>query len=379
MYNHIISPYTRALHLKTSLDGADPSVTPIFQNSAFENTSPYFYTRKANPNSVEFEEVTRVLEGANHSISVTTGMTAISLVLNLLKPNQTLIINKDVYGCSHKLFQRIATKRNINLVILDMSLNIDTNEFPPQVDMVFFETPTNPFLKTINIQKISNLAKSINPKCLIVVDNTWATPLFQKPLEHGADISLYSATKYFSGHSDVMGGVILTNDKQVGEELREERFYGGAILPPYSAWLLRRSLQTFHLRMKEHERITSHYVEFLRKIPQVKTIYFPKIDGKQLKSYGGIIFFEFEDYLLDPYQRFMEALEIFGTGTGMACVTSMIAQPYSGSHASISEKEKEKMGITPKLVRLCFGFEDQKDIERDLSHAFRLLEDEGKA
>ena len=210
MADHLLSPHTKALHLKTPLEGADPSTTPIFQNSAFENTSPYFYTRKANPNSMEFEEVVRTLEGADHAISVTTGMTAISLVLNLLEPNQTLAINKDIYGCSYKLFQRLTTKRNINLVTLDMSLNAELTSFPSHVDMVFFETPTNPFLKTINIQKISRLAKSINSKCIIAVDNTWATPLFQKPLRHGADISLYSATKYFSGHSDVMGGIILT-------------------------------------------------------------------------------------------------------------------------------------------------------------------------
>ncbi|MBT4791789.1 MAG: PLP-dependent transferase [Halobacteriovoraceae bacterium] len=368
-----LSAQTIALHTKTPLEGADPSVTPIFQNSAFENTSPYFYTRKANPNSQEFEEVIKTFEEANHAISVTTGMTAISLVINLLDVGQTLVINKDIYGCSYKLFQRFVKKRKINLVILDLSVNENLVQIPNNADMILFETPTNPFLKTINIEKVSKVAKKDNPKCLIVVDNTWATPLFQKPLKHGADISLYSATKYFSGHSDVMGGIIVTDDTEIAETLREERFYGGAILAPYGAWLLRRSLQTLKLRMQEHQRITQDYVDFLRDIPQVKKIYFPQVDGHQLEAYGGILFFEFSDELIDPYPTFMSTLKLFGTGTGMACVTSMVAQPHSGSHASMNEAEKKEMGITPKLARLCFGFEDPEDIKNDLKLAFAAL------
>jgi cystathionine gamma-lyase/cystathionine gamma-lyase/homocysteine desulfhydrase len=368
-----LSAQTKALHIKTPLEGADPSVTPIFQNSAFENTSPYFYTRKANPNSQEFEEVVRTFEQANHAVSVTTGMTAISLVLNLMDSGQTLLINKDIYGCSYKLFQRFAKKRGITLVTLDLSQDKNLEQIPTQVDMVLFETPTNPFLKTISIKKVSDAVKSRNPKCLTVVDNTWATPLFQKPLKHGADISLYSATKYFSGHSDVMGGIIVTDSDEIAETLREDRFYGGSILAPYGAWLLRRSMQTLKLRMSEHQRITQDYVTFLNDIPEVKKVYFPDVDGDQLESYGGILFFEFSDDLDEPYQKFMKTLELFGTGTGMACVTSMVAQPHSGSHASMNEEEKKEMGITPKLARLCFGFEDPEDIKRDLSRAFAAL------
>ncbi len=374
MSENNLSETTKALKIKTSLEGADPSVTPIFQNSAFENTSPYFYTRKANPNSSEFEEVVRTFERADHAISVTTGMTALSLVLNLLEAGQTLVINKDIYGCSYKLFQRLAKKRKFELVVLDLSIEENHKDIPNNTDMVLFETPTNPFLKTINIRKVSDKVKATNKDALVVVDNTWSTPLFQKPLEHGADISLYSATKYFSGHSDVMGGIIVTNHADLAETLREERFYTGAILAPHSAWLLRRSLQTLTLRMKEHELITKDYMNFLKEIPQIEKIYFPEIDGKQLTNYGGIIFFEFKPHLQDAYQKFMRSLTLFGTGTGMACVTSMVAQPYSGSHASMNEDEKKDMGVTPKLVRLCFGFEDPNDIKADLKRAFDSLE-----
>lgn len=367
------SAQTTALRIKTPLEGADPSVTPIFQNSAFENTSPYFYTRKANPNSEEFERVVSTFEGAEHAISVTTGMTAISLCLNLLKPGQSLLINQDIYGCSYKLFQRLAKKLNLELHTLDLTEENTLKNLPNTIDMVLFETPTNPFLKTVNIRKVSDAVKKINNDALVIVDNTWATPLFQKPLKHGADISLYSATKFFSGHSDVMGGVIVTDNSELSETLREERFYSGAILAPYSAWLLRRSLQTLPLRMKEHERITADYLTFLNDIPQIEKVYFPKVDGEQLEAYGGIIFFEFKEKFKDSYYDFIKALELFGTGTGMACVTSMVAQPYSGSHASMNEQEKAQMKVTPRLVRLCFGFEDQEDIKRDLAGAFKSL------
>ncbi len=367
------SPITEMLKTHISIDGADPSVVPIFQNSAFESTSPYFYTRKANPNSSEFESAMMALEGATNAVSVTTGMTAINLVLNEIKVGQHLVINKDIYGCSYKLFQRVAKKLNLDLTVLDLSKEEEISQIPIGCSMIVFETPTNPFLKTIDIKKVSLKAKQQNPDCLIVVDNTWATPLFQRPLDFGADVSLYSATKYFSGHSDVMGGVILTNNDLLAENLRQERFYSGAILSPFSAWLLRRSLQTLPLRMAAHYSVTVELCNFLKESKLIKKIYYPDIDGKQLTSYGGIIFFEFSDDLEDPYVKFRDGLNVFGTGTGMACVTSMVAQPYSGSHASMSEKEKEEMRVHKKLVRLCFGFEDVEDLKRDLSLALASL------
>lgn len=368
------SSITKMLSYKKSIDGADPSVTPIFQNSAFESSSPYFYTRKDNPNSSEFEEAVRMLEDAKHALAVTTGMTAIAMVLNEMKHGQHLVINKDIYGCSYKLFQRFAKKHSITLTILDLSTEEGINSIPKDSDMIVFETPTNPFLKTIDIKKVSMKAKSTNPNCLIVVDNTWATPLFQRPLKLGADISLYSATKYFSGHSDVMGGIIITDNDILAENLRQERFYTGSILSPFCAWLLRRSLQTLSIRMKEHNRVTLEMCEYLKTIKQIKKIYYPEVDGKQLTSYGGIIFFQFADHLKDPYLKFRDSLEIFGTGTGMACVTSMVAQPFSGSHASMDDAEKAQMGIDKKLVRLCFGLEDAEDLKKDLAQAFQRLE-----
>ncbi|HEX8706721.1 MAG TPA: PLP-dependent transferase [Pyrinomonadaceae bacterium] len=371
-----MKPITRALHSRIDDTDALSSVTPLYQCSAFEAGSPYFYTRKNNPNIAEFEMVIAALEGARHAVAMTTGMAAISAVLQLLRPGETMVVNKDIYGCSYKLFQRFADHWGLKLKILDLSVAENLPAMPPETRMVIFETPTNPFLKTVDIEAVSRAVKRGNPNALVVVDNTWATPLYQHPLELGADISLHSATKYFSGHSDVMGGIILTDRDELQEELRNTRFYGGAILDPHSAWLLRRSMQTFAMRMNHHYRIGAEVRDFLATQPQVARVYYPQIDGRQLKGYGGLIFFELRPDLVRHYTLFSKTLELFNTGTGMACVTSMVAQPYTGSHASMTAEEKQEMGLDHGLVRLSLGLEDPADLKADLANAFALIERE---
>jgi cystathionine gamma-lyase/homocysteine desulfhydrase len=207
----------------------------------------------------------------------------------------------------------------------------------------------------------------------VVVDNTWATPMFQRPLEHGADISLHSATKFLAGHADVMGGIVLTNRAELDDELRQARFFTGAILDPHSAWLLRRSIQTLPLRMREHERVTTRLHAFLAERPEVARVFAPRVDGQQLTGYGGILCFELQADLAGKYPAFIAHLRLFDSGTAMACVTSKVAQPYSGSHASMNAVEKAAMGLGPGVVRLCLGFEDPADLEADLMAAFAAV------
>lgn len=364
---------TKILHERIDISNAHPVVTPIFQNSAFEAHSPYFYTRKDNPNVVEFENVMAILEESQHSVCFSTGMAAIASVLHLLKPGDTLIIHQLIYGCSYKLFERFCFQFQIKLFVLDLSNESVIQKLPKEVNMVIFETPTNPFVNTISIKQVSEAVKSINADALIVVDNTWATPLFQQPLKWGADIALYSATKYFSGHSDVMGGVITTNSTELYSKLRDTRFYQGAILDPNSAWLLRRSMQTFHIRMKAHSETTKIIRDWLVKHEAVKKVYYPKIDGQQLTDYATLLFFDLNEDLIDKYPQFIEQLKYFDTGTGMACVTSMVARPYFGSHASMSDADKETMGLTAQLVRLSIGLEDTNDLITDLDNAFNYI------
>ena len=369
-----MDPITNCLHTRAESHDARPSVTPIYQNSAFDSGSPYFYTRKNNPNVEEFENVVRNLEGARHGIAVATGMAAIRTCLEQLRPGDTMVLNKLVYGCSFKLVQRFCERSNVNLCVLDLSAADQVGSIPPETRLVLFETPTNPFLKSVDIANISQQVKEANPAALVVVDNTWATPIYQHPLTLGADVSLHSATKYMSGHSDVMGGVLLTDRDDLAEAFRQERFYSGAILEPFAAWLLRRSMQTFGVRLERQSRTTAEMREFLKHLPQVKEIYYPEIDGHQLLGYGGILFIELRPDLVARYPDLASSLRYFGTGTGMACVTSMIAQPYSGSHASMTDEEKHEMGLTRGLVRLCFGLEDPEDIKRDLRDALASID-----
>jgi cystathionine gamma-lyase / homocysteine desulfhydrase len=364
---------TQMLHCRIDIDGSKPAVTPIFQNSAFRADSQYFYSRKDNPNIKELEELFKILENSKFGLVSTTGMSSIFLILHLLPPQSSLLINQDMYGCSYKLFQKYATHFNINLHIKDLSIKRTIDTLAEKFDMIFFETPTNPFLKTIDIAYISNKVKSLNKQCLVVVDNTWATPLYQHPLRLGADIAMYSATKYFSGHSDVMGGAIMTDNESIDKQLRELRFYSGSIMEPQSAWLLRRSMQTFSLRMIKHSLTTLTIKDFLNTCPQISKVYYPIIDSKQLTNYGTLIFFEFKRNLQEKYKAFSTALTLFDTGTGMACVTSTVAQPFSGSHASLTEQEKKEMSIGKGLVRMSFGLESVDDLIADIRQAFLCI------
>jgi len=368
-----LSPVTKALRHRIDIAETKPATTPVFQASAFEADSPYFYTRKANPNVREFEEVVALLEESRFGCGVSTGMAAIQCVLNLLKPGQTLVINSLIYGCSYQHFHRFSERLGLKLLVLDLTHDSGVAEVPADTAMIFLESPTNPFLKTIDLKKLDSLRKKKCPEALIVVDNTWAGPLCQKPLNFGADVSLHSATKYFSGHSDVMGGILLSNRSELDEFFKAERFFGGCILDPHAAWLLRRSLQTYELRTREQQRVAIEMKKFLIELPQVEKVYYPEIDGEQLTGYPGILFFDLKASYGDSYIKFRDQLKLFGTGTGMACVTSMVAQPYSGSHASMNDADKAKMGLGKGLIRLCFGLEDPEDLKTDIKQALAFL------
>jgi cystathionine beta-lyase/cystathionine gamma-synthase len=364
---------TKALHTRVHDGDAFPVVTPIYQASAFTSASSFFYTRKNNPNVEEIEGVVAAVEEARFCVGSASGMSAIAMVLNLIAKPGSLVVNRDIYGCSMKALQKFATRARLDLAVLDLSREEELERIPADTQMVLFETPTNPFLKHIDIAAVATNTKSVNPDALIIVDNTWATSLFQQPLKHGADISLHSATKYISGHSDVMGGFVLTDRETLHRQLLEQRFYFGSIMEPFSAWLLRRSMQTFELRMLAHSATAAQMRDFLTAHREVSRVYYPWIDGAQLKGYGTLLFFDLRSRSDDAYNRFANSLELFSTGTGMACVTSMVAQPCSGSHASLTDEEKRQLGIGTQLVRLSFGLEKIEDLKADLERAFGAL------
>jgi cystathionine gamma-lyase/cystathionine gamma-lyase/homocysteine desulfhydrase len=365
---------TRALRTKAAVDGTKPTASPIFQSAAFHSGSPFFYSRKDNPNVHELEDALAAWEGARHALAVTTGMSALSLLMGLLRPGDTLVCHRLMYGCSLRLFQQQVEERRVDLLVLDLDRAADLARLPASTRLVLFETPTNPFLRTVPIAAVAAAAHRANPQALVAVDGTWATPLFQQPLQHGADVVVHSLTKFVSGHSDVMGGALLCERDDVAATLRERRFYHGANLDPHSAWLLARSLKTFPLRMREHARVTRLMVALLRTFPAVERVDFPQVGDGQLHDYGGIVFVQLKPAYRERYADLIAHLRLFDTGTGMAAVTSMVAQPYSGSHASLDDAQKASLGLDRGLVRLCFGLEDEADLAADLTQAFAALD-----
>jgi len=372
--HHPLHPITRSLRARADTTAAKPCVTPLYHASGFGAGSPFFYTRKSNPNVVELEEALRTLEGAGHGVAVATGMAAIRVCLEQLRPGESMVVNRLIYGCSFRLFHRFCERFGVELIVRDLTSPEGVEQIPPSARLIFFETPTNPFLKTIDIARVVRAVRSRSRESLIVVDNKWATPLYQRPLEFGADVSLHSATKYLSGHSDVMGGILLTDRADLAEAFRAERFYAGAILDPHAAWLLRRSMQTLEVRLERQARTTREMRAFLADLPQVTRVYYPDIDGRQLTGYGGILFVELRADLADRVDALVSALDGFGDGTAMACVTSTVAQPYTGSHASMTAEEKQSIGLSPALVRLCFGLEHVDDLKRAVASGLAAID-----
>ncbi|MBF0626319.1 MAG: PLP-dependent transferase [Magnetococcales bacterium] len=364
-----LSPVTRALRHRVDDAGARPAVTPLYRTSAYEADSPFFYHRKSNPNVAELEEAVATLEGARHGVVVASGMAAVDLALDRLPAGGALVINRLVYGCTYRLCQTLGARRGWRVLALDLADPEQWRRMPDGTGLVLFETPTNPFLQTVPIRPLAEFVHVRHPGALVVVDNTWATPLCQQPLALGADMSLHSGTKYLSGHSDAMSGLLLTDRDDLAEALRADRFYRGAVLAPEVAWLTRRSLQTLPVRLAAQGAATRRIVAFLESRPEVERVWYPLVDGEQLRDYGALIFFRFSTPTMGCYERFRAALTLFGSGTAMAAVTSMVAQPYTGSHASMTPAEKAAIGLDTAVVRLSIGLEDPADLMADLGRA----------
>jgi cystathionine gamma-lyase/cystathionine gamma-lyase/homocysteine desulfhydrase len=357
---------------KVDFYSARPISTPIFQTSAFHSGDPNFYSRNTNPNFADLEQLLYKLDHATGCISFSSGMAAISAAIHLLKPGDTLVAGVLIYGCTYRYLNDYCAQMGIKLIFTDLSksdyfqavINTETS-------MVFFETPTNPFLKVIDIKMVSDHLKEVNPLGIVVVDNTWATPLHQKPLDFGADITLYSGSKFFSGHSDVIIGAACVKSDVLYRRLKDYRFYQGALPDAFSAWLTRRSMQTLHLRLQRHIENTQKIAEYLRTEPLVEKIYLPEVDGTQLKAYGGILFFQLATTSLTHVECFMKSLKLFDMGTSMASVASAVANPFNGSHLSMSPSEKAAIGLNEFCIRLSLGLEDSEDLISDLHNAFK--------
>ena len=346
-------------------DESHKSVTyPVYLSSTFiqpdsEHFQPYAYSRSANPTRASLETLVAQLEGAKHAFATSTGMAANALVFELLEKGDRVLISSDVYGGTWLFTTQLFAKRGIEFEVVDD----------------FIESPTNPLLTVTDIRKVAAAAKARG--ILTVVDNTFLTSYLQKPLDLGADIVVYSATKYYAGHSDLLAGFVVLNDDTLYERLRIYSKALGGVLDPLDSFLVARGIRTLPLRLDQHNRNAERVAKFLESHPGSEKVYYPGLEShpghaiqtKQARGSGGVLSFRFNeaDYDLD---KFVKALRIFAFAVSLGGVESLICRPATMTHESYSPELQQKLGITRNLLRVAVGIEDPEDLIRDLEEAF---------
>ncbi len=373
---------TRVIHVGGEPDPTTGAIMPpIYQTSTYVQTSPgehkgYEYTRSHNPTRSRLEECLASLENAKHCLVTSSGLAASSLIMHMLPKGSKILCGDDVYGGTYRLFSKVFPDiheyRFVDTTNLK-TLEQEINDFRPA--LVWLETPTNPLLKISDIDAISSLAKKV--KALTVVDNTFMSPYFQNPLNHGADIVLHSMTKFINGHSDVVGGAMMMNSQEIRDKLF---FYQNAIGPchsPFDSWLVLRGIKTLAVRMKAHEQNAMRIADFLEAHPKVERVIYPGLKShpqyelakKQMKGSGGMITFFLKGGIAES-RAFLENLKLFALAESLGGVESLVDHPAIMTHASIPKPLREQLGIFDNLIRLSVGIEDSDDLMKDLEKAF---------
>lgn len=373
---------TKVIHVGGEPDPTTGAIMPpIYQTSTYVQSSPgehkgYEYTRSHNPTRSRLEECLASLENANHCLVTSSGLAASSLIMHMLPKGSKILCGDDVYGGTYRLFSKVFPDiheyRFVDTTNLK-TLEQEINDFRPA--LVWLETPTNPLLKISDIDAISALAKKA--KALTVVDNTFMSPFFQNPLDHGADIVLHSMTKFINGHSDVVGGAMMMNSQEIRDKLF---FYQNAIGPchsPFDSWLVLRGIKTLAVRMKAHEQNAIKIADYLEAHPKVERVIYPGLKShpqyelakKQMKGSGGMITFFLKGGIAES-RAFLENLKLFALAESLGGVESLVDHPAIMTHASIPKPLREQLGIFDNLIRLSVGIEDSDDLMKDLEKAF---------
>jgi cystathionine beta-lyase/cystathionine gamma-synthase len=365
----------------------DPStgaiMTPIYQTSTYVQEAPgvhkgFEYARSQNPTRQALEEALAVIEEGNFGLAFGSGVAATDAVMKLLKPGDEVIAANDMYGGTYRLFSKIYEKFGIVFHYVDMSsmsnisakINVNTK-------LIWAETPTNPLMNIADIKAIATLAKE--HKLLLCVDNTFASPALQNPLTLGADIVMHSATKYLSGHSDVIQGALVINDKALRDELYFIQKSCGAVPGPMDCFLVLRGIKTLGIRMERHSQNGEKIAHYLKAHPAVKKVYWPGFEDHpghaiakaQMKSFGGMISFELKNDSMEAARKLLSSTHLFSLAESLGGVESLINHPASMTHASIPREERIKNGLSDTLIRLSVGIEDADDLLADLEHAIQ--------
>ncbi|MCF6149441.1 MAG: cystathionine gamma-synthase [Candidatus Kuenenia sp.] len=377
---------TRAIHAGCNPDqGTGAIMTPIFQTSTYVQESPgkhkgYDYSRTNNPTRIVLEKNIASLEEGRYGLAFSSGMSAITTIMQMLNAGDHVICSDDVYGGTFRLFDKVLRRFYFEFDFADLTFPETIEKFKKDnTKLVWLESPSNPLLKLIDIEAIVSTAKKHN--LVTVVDNTFATPFFQSPLKLGADIVIHSTTKYLNGHSDVIGGAIVTNNVDFYEQLKFLQNAVGAVPSPFDCFLVLRGIKTLAVRMQQHEENAIKIAYYLENHPKVlKTIYpglasHPqhKLARRQMSGYGGIITF-FILGGLETAKKFLERLTIFSLAESLGGVESLIEHPAIMTHASIPKETREKIGITDELIRISVGIENVDDLIADLDQAFHYCQ-----
>ena len=377
---------TKAIHAGQEADPSTGAImTPIFQTSTYKQASPgdfkgYEYSRTGNPTRNALEQNLAALENGKFGLCFGSGMAAIDAIIKLLKPGDEVISTNDLYGGTYRIFNEIFEPFGIKFHFVGMS---DPDKIESLINkntqMLWTETPTNPMLNIIDIKKLSKISKSNN--LILVVDNTFATPYLQRPLDLGADIVMHSLTKYMGGHSDVVMGSAICNDTNIAQKLYEIQNSCGAVPGPQDSFLVLRGIKTLHLRMQRHCENAKVIANFLKNHPKVGDVYWPgfethpnhEVAKSQMDGYGGIVSFNLIGNKVQDSIRVVSNTHYFTLAESLGGVESLICHPSSMTHAAIPKEEREKTGIVDSLIRLSVGVEDIDDLVSDLNTTFDLL------
>ena len=373
---------TKTIHGGQSLDTSYNAVMPpIYQTSTYAQSSPgnhkgYEYSRTHNPTRTALQRSFASIENANYGLAFASGLAAIDAIIKLLKPGDEVISTNDLYGGTYRLFTKIFSTYGIKFHFVGMQNIISIEELINQnTRLIWTETPTNPMLNIIDIAALSSIAKKHN--ILLAVDNTFATPYLQRPIDLGADIVMHSATKYLGGHSDVVLGAIMLNDKDLADKLYFIQNASGAICGPQDSFLVLRGIKTLHVRMQRHCDNTKKIADFLNANTRVDHVYWPGFDfhknhdiaNKQMDDFGGMLSFKVKSNNNKDVFKILERLKIFTLAESLGGVESLCGHPASMTHASIPKEEREKSGLSDSLIRLSVGIEDSDDLIQDLKQA----------
>lgn len=356
-------------------------IPPIFQTSTYAQSSPgkhkgYEYSRTANPTRTALENALASIENGQFGLAFGSGLASMDAVIKLLNPGDEVISTNDLYGGSYRIFTKIFQKYGIKFHFVGMQdVKAIEEKINPNTKLIWVETPTNPMMNIIDIVAVAEIAKK--HKVLLAVDNTFATPYLQRPLDLGADIVMHSATKYLGGHSDVVMGALVVKDKDLADKLYFIQNASGAVCGPMDSFLVLRGIKTLALRMQRHCENGKAVAEYLKTNPNVDKVYWPgfenhpnhQIAKKQMKDFGGMISFTIKGNDFDKTIKTLEKLKVFTLAESLGGVESLVGHPASMTHASIPKEEREKTGVVDSLIRLSVGIEDAEDLIADLKQA----------